>query len=330
MKRLNFILVVVLLLTAFSSCKKDTIYNQAFGIRHDKTLADYEQVATNVTPYDIGNYPDFSSVVFFNYSLDGSENYNYVASGVLVTPDWILTAGHNFYVAEEQDNPAPVSGISVLTGNDPNNPTGTYSVEKLVFFPSWIEVNNDFLNANDMCLVKLSTPITNITPAELNDASETIGDTIWYCGFGDYSQRDGQDPDLYSKKHALENILDRKVNGITSTSGGQTYTGGLLAFDFDSPTGEINSLGDNIVNEDEALLGTGSSDAYATDFEGATIPGDSGGPIFIKVNDKWKVCGVLSGGANEPFDEYEEGGYGDISVFISVSSHIDWILSVIQ
>ncbi|MBN2893811.1 MAG: trypsin-like serine protease [Bacteroidales bacterium] len=249
---------------------------------------------------------------------------------MLITSEWILTAGHNFYVAEEQTEPALPEGIFVLTGNNPNSPTGTYEVEQLVFHPTWMQDNEDFLNANDFCLVKLSSPITNITPAQLiTSTSEIIGNTIWYCGFGDYTQEFGNGED-YSKKHAIENILDRKVDGINTSISGQTYNGGLLAFDFDSPTGEVNSLGDDEVNSDEALLGSGSSDAYATEFEGATIPGDSGGPIFININGAWKVCGILSGGANDPFYDYVDGGYGDISVFTRVSTSIDWILSVIQ
>jgi len=331
MKKTFFILIIIFTISVFSSCEKETIYNIAYGIRHDKTLSEYEDVATNNTPYNTIDYPDFSPVIMFSYSLDGSQSVDYVASGVLISEDWILTAGHNFFVATEQDEPAPVSGITILVGNNPNNPTSTHSVSELVFHPTWIEVNNDFLNANDLCLVKLSTPITNITPAELNhEQTETIGETIWYCGFGDYSQKFNQDPDLFSKKHAIENILDRKVDGITSNSGGETYTGGLLAFDFDAPTADVNSLGDDEIYSDESLLGDGSSSATATTFEGTTIPGDSGGPIFINVNGTWKVCGILSGGVNYPFDNYVDGGYGDISVFIRVSSNIDWIYSVIQ
>lgn len=330
MKR-QFLLLGALFVLLFASCEPETYVTYTFGIRHDKDLADYEKVATNASPYNSTDYPDFSSVIMFSYSLDGSDSDDYVASGVLITPDWILTAGHNFFVAEEQDSPAPPEGIYVLTGNDPNNPTNTYPVEELVFFPTWIEINEDFLNANDLCLVKLSSPINNITPAQVNSSmSEPLNSTLWFCGFGDYSQQDGQDPNLFSKKHAIENILDRKVDGISTSDGSTSYTGGLLAFDFDSPDGEINSLDDDEVNSDEALLGTGSSGAIATEFEGATIQGDSGGPIFIKIDGEWKVCGILSGGANEPFYGYEDGGYGDISVFIRVANHYDWIQSVIQ
>ncbi len=166
---------------------------------------------------------------------------------------------------------------------------------------------------------------------EINyETTEEIGATIWYCGFGDYSQQEGHDADLFSVKHAIQNVLDRKVDGITSSSGGTTYYGGLLAFDFDSPSGDRNSLGDETVNDDEAMLGSGTSSASATAFEGATVQGDSGGPLFIKMGDTWKVCGVLSGGASEPIEDHYDSSYGDISVFIRTAPHADWIQSVIE
>lgn len=299
-----------------------------FGIRHDKTLAAYQAIAVNPQQ----GMPSFGAVVAFEYSLDGSDNREFVATGTLINSKWILTAGHNFFEAEEQSAPAPVSGILVHLGNDPNTPTQTNTVKRLVFHPTWISDNNLFQSANDLCLVELNTPITTLTPAPLfTSTSEVIGSTVWYCGFGDYSGQPGQNPDLFSKKHAIENILDRKVEGIRSTtSNGEVFTGGLLAFDFDNPSGTINALGDTTINEDERLLGSGTSAAQSTTFEGATVQGDSGGPLFIKDGNTWKLAGVLSGGADNPIANHKDSDYGDISIFIRVSTHIPWIQSVIN
>lgn len=323
------ILFFLVFIAIFSSaCQKDVEGEEiTFGIRHDKDLADYEAVASAQSTAR----PDFASVIAFSYSLDGSQNHNYTATGTLIAPQWILTAGHNFFVAEEQSAPANVSGISVLTGNDPNNPLGTIEVESLTFHPSWLTENEDFVKANDLCLVKLKTAINNIPTAEFYTTStEAIGGQVWFCGFGDYSNEAGQDKNLLSKKHAIENILDRKNTGIVSTANGVSYTGGLLAFDFDNPAGTINSLGDDLVNSDEALLGTGGSSSEATEYEGTTVQGDSGGPLFVKDGSTWKVAGVLSGGATDPISNHQDGSYGDISLFIRVSTHKDWIQSVIK
>jgi V8-like Glu-specific endopeptidase len=319
----------------FSSCQTEEENNpqqqQAWGIRHDKKLADYEQVATNKAPYNSSEYPNFSSVVFFQYSLNGSNSFDYQASGVLIAPNWILTAGHNFFY-DKQKKAALPSGIKVIADSDPNQPTTKYEVEQLVFHPTWLDQNDDFFNTgNDLCLVKLKTPINSVSPAQLieND-EENLGSIVWYAGYGDYSQQLNQDANLISKRHALQNILDRKKTGLSSTVNSVNYQGGLLAFDFDDPQGLINTLGDSYSGEEENLLGSGSSASVALDFEGATVEGDSGGPLFIKSNGIWKVAAVLSGGVAEPVSGHKAGNYGDISVFTRTFPMLQWIKNTIK
>lgn len=312
-----------------ASCRKDInpTSDLTFGIRHDMALEDYEELAANPT----GDVPDFSSVIFFAYSLDGSTNYDYLASGVLIEEEWILTAGHNFYDAAQQNSPGDPTGIQVRVGNDPNNPDSTYSVSQIVYHPTWLAGDQEFADANDLCLVKLSAPVAGATFATLHSSnSEPVGNVVYHAGFGDYSQLAGQDPDLYSKKHAIQNTLDRVTDGMETSTAGVVYEGGLVAFDFDHPDGTSNTLGDQIINDDEFLLGSGTSSEACLNFEGATVQGDSGGPLFIKYNGKWEVIGILSGGASEPVANHQDSDYGDISIYTRVSTAFDWIQETVQ
>lgn len=323
--------VAFFLMTIIVSCQKEEIVptasDSAFGIRHDKNLSDYEAIARS----NRNDLPNFNAVVNFSYSLDGSNNKDYTASGTLIDKQWILTAGHNFFVASEQNKPALISGIQVKIGNDPNNPDSTLSVSEIILHPTWLAGDQNYNDANDLCLVKLSNPINTITPVDiLSSENEVLGSTVWFCGFGDYSNTSGQDSNLESKKHAMNNILDRITNGFKTSFDGIIYSGGLLAFDFDNPTGTINSLGDENISTDEKTLGIGTSDANALDFESSTVEGDSGGPLFIKNNGDWQLAGVLAGGASEPIEDHKDGDYGDISIFIRVASSYNWIQSVIE
>lgn len=53
---------------------------ETFGIRGDLTLRDYEEIGNNAPPFNTSEYPDFSSVVSFAYSLDGSDDFDFSAS----------------------------------------------------------------------------------------------------------------------------------------------------------------------------------------------------------------------------------------------------------
>lgn len=327
---LRFGLPIFVSLLAFTACERTEIIEpdaeRTFGIRHDRSLADYEQIAAETNP----DRPDFGSVVCIVYSEDGDE---FVASGVLIDPNWVLTAGHNFYIEGEQDGPAQAATIDVLFGNDPNDPVVVHEVDELVFHPTWISANDDFLNGNDLCLVHLRESVTEFAPTDIyRDNDEAIGELIWFAGFGDYAELVGQDPDLFSRKHAMANILDRKTNGLQTSIDGLNYDGGLLAFDFDHPDGTTNSLGDDFAATDERLLGSGDSSPMCLAYEGTTVQGDSGGPLYaLDRSGEWRVAGILSGGANEPLAyDTEDGSYGDISVYIRLANLTSWIDSVIE
>jgi hypothetical protein len=70
----------------------DPAVSDAFGIRHDKTLLQYEKIGSNEAPFKTGDFPDFSSVV--SLEKDISKNDVGICSGVLIVPNWVLTAGH--------------------------------------------------------------------------------------------------------------------------------------------------------------------------------------------------------------------------------------------
>lgn len=302
---------------------------QTFGIRNDKKLSEYEAIASNVSPFNTDEFPDFKSVVFIQVT---ERKDIFLGSGTLVHPKWILTAAHNFILPEESKILPALSKIRILVGNDPNKPIKTLNVAEIILHPHWINSDGGFEKGTDLALVRLSETITDIKPSVINYDISGEKDKLftWSCGFGDYSQEAGQNKDDFSKKHAMVNVLDRITNDLKTTVSGKNYNGGLLAFDFDAPDGKYNTLGDNIVNDQERELGKGNSASEALEMEGGTVSGDSGGPIFIKINGIWSVCGVLHGGIDNVAAGLKDSSYGDISVYCRTASAKDWLQSVIK
>jgi hypothetical protein len=66
------------------------------------------------------------------------------------------------------------------------------------------------------------------------------------------------------------------MGGLTHVINGVNNEGGTLAFDFDDPSGIINTLGDSYANDQEKALGSGTSANKALDWEATTVQGDSG------------------------------------------------------
>ncbi len=220
---------------------------QTFGIRNDKKLIDYEAIASNVAPYNTSEFPDFRAVVSIHVA---DKKDVFIGTGVLINSQWVLNAAHNFILPEETKNLPILSNVSILIGNDPNKPLKTLTVSQIIVHPHWTSSDGGFEKGMDLALVKLATPINDISPAAVNYDINGEKDKayIWTCGFGDFSQQPGQNKDDYSKKHAMVNVLDRIVNGLSTTVSGVKYNGGILAFDFDAPDGKFNTLGDNIAN----------------------------------------------------------------------------------
>lgn len=94
-----------------------------------------------------------------------------MGEGVLIDPEWVLTAGHvgNDLKRDLQQGFKPVATID----------SGDYGIEKVIVHPGFYPIEND------IALVKLATPVNNIAPAKLYTQKEETGKTITIVGMGD-------------------------------------------------------------------------------------------------------------------------------------------------
>lgn len=328
--RLLSYLILGLFILVISSCEFEDIpvETDTFGIRHDVDLEEYEDLGQNAGQYSAEfGYPDFSSVCALTYMRDGDP---IDASGVLINPEWVMTAAHNL-VSGNEDFPDPQATDMVISfGFDLANPEMTIDVTEAYLHPGWIPNQGEGREAAvDIALLKLKQPVYDFPfTTYASEMNEMLGGKLYVCGYGDYSEVTQSDM-FYSQRHAFENILDRLTKEIMldySYSGDEMYLGGMMGCDFDSPIENTNALNEESINSSNVevrALGAGTSSSDALELEGTTVPGDSGGPAFLKINGIWQVIGIVSSGSTD-------SNYGDVAIFTRVSSHAEWIRSIIQ
>ena len=141
----------------------------------------------------------------------------YTGSATLITPDWVLTAGHNLIGSG--------SGTFTLNGIP-------YASSQVFFNPGW---NGDPFHGFDFGLVHLSTPVAGVTPATLYPGSSEFGQVGTYVGFGfkGTGLTGYQTVDL--QKRAFQNMIDGNFGNPSLVYGS----------DFDNPhSAADNGFGD--------------------------------------------------------------------------------------
>lgn len=142
---------------------------------------------------------------------------------------------------------------------------------------------------HDLALLQLSAPIRNVTPLSIYTGDGELHQMIILAGHGDRRQPDGS----WIKDGKLRSFTNQ-IDAVNATS---------IIFDYDRPGPD------------------------ATENEGTSGPGDSGGPALIGTDSGLVVIGVSSMG--EPG---EDGpcSYGAIEHFVRVSRFVPWIEGVMR
>ncbi|WP_158884081.1 trypsin-like serine protease [Rhodanobacter sp. L36] len=219
--------------------------------------------------------------------------------GVLIDPQWVATAAHAVTWQS--------GGVNEVTINHvPRH------VERVVLYPGYQKLPQPlidkavktgdatqiiaFLSAsNDVALLKLSEPVTDVAPIAMYRSGDEMGKTIKIVG-----------------------------KGATGTgSRGQDVPGGhrtALRRAFNKITGV----------QDQWLSYTFHKPPSALPLEGISGDGDSGGPALIQVKGQWQVAGLVSwkrGKDNAIL--LHPGSYGQTNYNVRLSHYANWIDNVI-
>jgi len=241
----------------------------------------------------------YQSVGKFTYSVGTS---SYLASGVLISPEWVLTAGH-----VTGGNNFLGGGISNMTFSlTSGNSVLSFAAAEWVTHPGWAASAGDLLDGYDLGLVRLSQSVTAVQAATLY-LQESLqiqpGTIVGYGSTGVGST--GFQSGTAGTKRAGQNMIDAQGNGVTISSA-------ILFADFDQP----GVPGESVV---------GSALPLALEYLSA--PGDSGGGLFITQNSQTFLVGITSFGWGYRDDD-ADSDYGDLAGFISTTAYAGWISSV--
>ncbi len=286
---------------------------QAISVRDDVAAA-----AGGVDAwYDSGNaYPNVGSM-----RVGGQSN----CTGTLINARTLLTATHCFenndVVQADTVGPTMEVSFSPVSGT-----TVAAAVQSVTVRPDFLAAEGN-LGFHDIAIVALDRPVAGIVPVTLASDQPGTGGTVVTVGYG--GAFTGSDPAALvydGKRRFAYNVLDFVAagSGLPADRGGDPMANNalvVLAADFDKPG-------------DAAYSSLGSATALAQ--EGATVAGDSGGPLFLLMPDGSLVqVGVLSGGDGTAVAQSvaaEVGGqtytgYGDLEIWTNVAHYLDWLSS---
>jgi hypothetical protein len=145
------------------------------------------------------------------------------------------------------------------------------------------------MQPHDIALIQLQRPVEGIAPLPLYQGRDEAGRAIVFVGHGGTGNGQTGPQREDRKRRAATNKIDRVDED-------------WLHFTFNGPES-------------------------ATDLEGISGPGDSGGPALVEVNGKYFVAGVSVWG--QPGRD-GRGTYGAKEGYTRVSTHHDWLMKVLS
>jgi len=245
---------------------------------------------------NLGADPRYASVGRFLYSVDGS---GFIASGVLISPNWVLTAAH--VVQGNNFLGAGVTGMNFTLFSGVNS--FVYSAAQWIPHPGWAATSGSVLAGFDIGLVRLSTSVSGFTPVTLYPSDSVPIQAGTIVGFGATGTGlTGFQNGTAGTKRAGQNMVEATGDGVTISSN-------VLFVDFDRPGVPAESV-------------IGGSAPLALEYLSA--PGDSGGGLFVTEGVNTYLLGITSFGWGYT-DGVANSDYGDLAGFTSTRAFQSWI-----
>lgn len=211
---------------------------------------------------------------------------------LLADGQYLLTAAH---LVDTISHPGQLRLRSLETSTLP-------TITAVHVHPDW----DATLFTNDLALLKLSKPITNIEGLALYRGPSPLGENFTQAGFGNGAG---------ATQHTGTNIWDSTGEVLNARYGRNIPAESQLLADFDNGSSAQNML--------DSFTGISSS-AQPTHAESISKPGDSGGPALLS----GQVAGIASYIITDPAydnDPDTTASAGEAAAYSNISHYLSWI-----